>query len=71
MTNKGFGQESRCDHAGLTKSETLPVIRHTVDATVPQQVIGLATVQKILGHDRQPVATHLLNLQARSSQPRY
>ena len=40
------------NRAGLTKDVTPHVLRHTFAATALQKGISLATVQKILGHDR-------------------
>lgn len=48
------------NRAGLTKDVTPHVLRHTFAATALQKGISLATVQKILGHDRlQTTASHL------------
>jgi integrase/recombinase XerD len=49
------------DLAGLTKDITPHVLRHTFTATARQKGISLATVQKILGHDRLQTTTIYLN----------
>src|SRR4051812_16608191 len=49
------------NRAGLTKDVTPHVLRHTFAATALQKGISLATVQKILGHDRLQTTAIYLN----------
>jgi site-specific recombinase XerD len=49
------------NRAGLTKDMTPHVLRHTFAATALQKGISLATVQKILGHDRLQTTAIYLN----------
>jgi integrase/recombinase XerD len=49
------------NRAGLTKDVTPHVLRHTFAATAQQKGISLATVQKILGHDRLRTTAIYLN----------
>ena len=49
------------NRTGLTKNVTPHVLRHTFAATALQKGISLATVQKILGHDRLQTTAIYLN----------
>lgn len=49
------------NRAGLTKDVTPHVLRHTFAATALQKGNSLATVQKILGHDRLQTTAIYLN----------
>ncbi len=49
------------NRAGLTKDVTPHVLRHTFAAIALQKGISLATVQKILGHDRLQTTAIYLN----------
>ena len=49
------------NRAGISKEVTPHVLRHTFAATALQKGISLATVQKILGHDRLQTTAIYLN----------
>jgi integrase/recombinase XerD len=50
------------NQASLTKDEAPHVLRHTFAATALQKGISLATVTKILGHDRPQTTAIYLDL---------
>ncbi len=49
------------NRAGITKDVSPHVLRHTFATTALQKGISLATVQKILGHDRLQTTAIYLN----------